>query len=138
MAKKLFLIGCLFVMLVLSTIACGGTKAKLGQEFSLHIGESASIEGEELRIRFIEVVEDSRCPRGAECVWAGQIKCAVEITHRGPSQRVDLTQPGLAGFPPEESFKQYIITFRIEPYPVLGKEISEDEYLLVLTITKSM
>lgn len=138
MVLKLFLLGCVFIMLVLSTVACGGTKVSLGQEFSLHIGESASIEGEELRIKFLEVVEDSRCPKGGKCVWAGRVTCAVEITYRQSLYKVTLIPPGLTDWPPGESRDKYDISFYVEPYPDIDKKISDDEYLLVLTITKSM
>ena len=138
MVKKTFLLGFVFIVLVLLTVACGGTRAKLGQEFSLHVGESASIEGEELIIKFVKVAEDSRCPKGAECVWAGRVTCAVEITYRGVVYEVTLIPPGLTDWPPGESLDKYDITYYVEPYPEIGKKIAEDEYLLMMTITKSM
>jgi hypothetical protein len=138
MFKKLFLLGCIFIILALVSVACGELKVELGHEFSLHMGESASIEGEELRIKFIEVVEDSRCPRGVECIWAGRVTCAVEIIYQGSLYEITLIPPGLTDWPPAESLDKYDISFYVEPYPEVDKEISEDDYLLFLTIIKSM
>jgi hypothetical protein len=38
-----------------------------------------------LKIKFISVIEDSRCPVGVNCVWAGNAKIKVQITgEHGP------------------------------------------------------
>ena len=37
-------------------------EAELDKEFTLAVGESAAIKGEDLSIRFVEVISDSRCP----------------------------------------------------------------------------
>ena len=55
----------------------GGLEAVQGVPFALEAGESARADGHE--VRFIEVVEDSRCPDGAECVWAGKARVRVAV-----------------------------------------------------------
>ena len=131
----------LVITLILSTMlfvvaACSSDKVSLGQEFSLRIGESVSIRGEELQVRFLEVTEDSRCPRGVVCVWEGRVSCLVEITYRESIHRIVLTEPGLTSWPPENSFKEYKIAYHVEPYPQAGSEIALEEYRLVLRISK--
>lgn len=131
----------LIINLLLSAIlfvfaACSSDTVNLGQEFSLRIGESASIKGEELQVRFLEVTEDSRCPRGVVCVWEGRVSCLVEITYRGSLDSVVLTEPGLTDFPTEQSFHEYKLAYHIEPYPQASAEITEDEYRLHLKISK--
>jgi hypothetical protein len=32
-----------------------------------------------LRIKFISVIEDSRCPVGVDCIWAGNAKIKVQV-----------------------------------------------------------
>jgi hypothetical protein len=39
-------------------------EVNLDQEFSLSPGQSTMIKGENLVIKFIEVISDGRCPRG--------------------------------------------------------------------------
>jgi hypothetical protein len=133
---SLLLIFALITILPTATTCSEAGKVSLGEEVSLNIGQSASIEGEELQIRFIEVAGDSRCPRGVTCIWAGEVKCIVEITYSGSLQRVTLTEPGLTSWPPAESFKQYQIAFHVEPYPKAGIDIAPDEYRLLLKVTK--
>jgi hypothetical protein len=110
--------------------------ANVGEEFSIAVGQSASIAGEELKIKFIEVVADSRCPTGATCVWQGEVTCLVEISYFESLHRKALTQPGLTGEPSQAEFKDYEITFNVEPYPVVGKEIENTDYRLQLTVDK--
>ena len=82
--------------------------------------ETLGIEEEELQIKFLEVVEDSRCPRGVTCVWEGRVSCMIEITCRESLYRITLTQPGLTDWPTKESFNHYQISFGVEPYPEAG------------------
>ncbi len=116
-------------------LACG-LKVKLGQEFSLSIGQSAVITDENLEITFEEVTEDSRCPEGAVCVWEGRVVCLVKITEGDTSYNIELAQPGLSDDYANETFKGYQFTFNVEPYPEVGKEILSSEYRLLLTISK--
>ena len=47
-------------------------EVNLDQEFSLSPAQSVTIAGENLVIKFIEVISDSRCPAGGICVWPGE------------------------------------------------------------------
>ena len=51
---------------------------KPGEEFSLAAGASASIDGRYL-VTFEKVVEDSRCPMNARCVWEGNARVALSV-----------------------------------------------------------
>jgi hypothetical protein len=135
--------GCFFILaavLVLPLMAgCLGQpneiNANFGQEFSLDIGQSASIAGDELDLRFLEVLNDSRCPEGAVCIWAGEATCLVEITYAGYLYREELTQPGLSE-PFTTEFQEYEITFDLLPYPQEGEQIQNKDYRLQLLVNK--
>lgn len=111
-------------------------KTRLGEEFSLRIGQTASIEEENLEIRFCEVVEDSRCPKNVTCVWAGRVSCIVGVSDSGSSYKMVLTEPGLSDQYAKETYKEYRLAFHVDPYPEAGKKISEDEYRLLLIVSK--
>lgn len=46
------------------------------------LNETADLGGG-LRVRPLEVVEDSRCPQNARCVWAGRLRLRVNVEHIG-------------------------------------------------------
>ncbi len=61
-------------------VAIGSQKPDPG---ALHLQRAQSAEYDGLRIQFLEVVEDSRCPSDVTCVWAGRIIIAVRIWYQG-------------------------------------------------------
>ncbi|MEZ5971734.1 MAG: hypothetical protein R3C31_08025 [Hyphomonadaceae bacterium] len=52
------------------------------------IGETADL-GNGLRVRPLEVLEDSRCPQNARCVWAGRLRLRVNIEGVGEREIED-------------------------------------------------
>jgi hypothetical protein len=132
------------VLLVTAFIAIASCAPKsdyktfsLGDSFSLTVGQSASIDGDDLAIKFIDVIADSRCPSGVECIWQGEVACLVEITHSGTGQEKVLTYPGLTQELSKAQFGSYQFTFSVEPYPEAGEEIEKSAYRLNLSVTKT-
>lgn len=130
---------CLMAILLLLA-GCAGNpaiaRASLGQKFSLAIGQSAEITGEDLAVGFKDVVEDSRCPKNVTCIWAGRAICIVEIRQAGQTEQTVLTEPGLTFDAVGQQYRNYTFAFRIEPYPETGKKIEKDDYRLVLSVSK--
>jgi hypothetical protein len=60
-------------------MSTGVDYAEPGQAFELGVGYTAVIGQDVLRVRFDEVVTDSRCPRLAACVWAGDVQLAITV-----------------------------------------------------------
>jgi len=108
----------------------------LNTEFSLAVEQSVTVTGEDLSIKFVEVVSDSRCPTGATCIWAGEASSLIEITASGSTISKVLTQPGLTS-PPKDTVAGYEITFDLLPYPQLGKETKTADYRLKLVVSKA-
>ncbi len=127
-------------VLVLSLSGCAGgpdkVEANLGQEFSLSVGQSALITGEDLEITFEKVLEDSRCAKDVTCVWEGRVSCIVELTISDSPYQMVLTEPGLTDQYAKETYEDYQLTFHVMPYPEAEKRISEDEYQLLLIVNK--
>ena len=61
-----------FAALLLAACMTAGTSATPG------LGEAGRIDG--LRIRPLAIVEDSRCPINAVCVWAGRLVVRAEVS----------------------------------------------------------
>lgn len=137
MRFKLY-ISILFLCTLLSVISgCGKDEHNIGEEFTLRIGETASIKGEQLRIQFLEISEDSRCPRNVTCVWEGRAIAVIDILHEDTSKQIMLTEHGLSDLSAKEKFGEYELLFRILPYPEEAEvQISTDDYRLELTVNK--
>ena len=125
--------------LLLTILACapGSTafEVKLGQEANLAPGESISLTGEPLQIKFVEIVSDSRCPTGVVCVWAGEAAAMVEITFKDSTVSKVLIQPGSSEGTAD--FDRYTFKFKVQPYPEAGKQIKNQDYRLLITVDAS-
>ena len=108
----------------------------LDTEFTLAVGQTATVAGEDLSIEFVEVVSDSRCPKGATCIWAGEASCLIKLTASDSTLSKVLTQPGPSS-PSTAVVAGYEITFDILPYPELGKQIDAKDYRLQMVVTKT-
>lgn len=84
---------------------------QLGREFSLGGGQEAVFSGEDLRVRFTEVLEDSRCPTEVECFWTGQARIAVTVQ---PTGRASTT----ADFNTNPAPGQNVQTVRVNDYAI--------------------
>ena len=107
----------------------------LGQEFTLSPGEKVSVRGTKLKIRFVSVVEDSRCPKGVQCVWQGNAKASFELSgiKRKPS-RMRLN----TGIEPKEAeYSGYILRLvKLTPEPKSGEKINAREYEATLVVSR--
>jgi hypothetical protein len=111
-----------------------GISAKLGDKVTLQLGQTVNLADDTLSIRLVKRVSDSRCPKGAQCIWAGEASCQIDLTYQNQTQSIVLTQPG--GGEGIRSLLGYTLTFNIEPYPELNKTIQDKDYRVVLTITQ--
>jgi hypothetical protein len=140
MKRILITIGILGVLLLtIASLSCsasggGNVTATLGQEFTLQVGKTADFDSESLSIQFVEVTADSRCPKGVECVSAGEAQCRLYCKIYGSPADMTLTQTDDAAG--SDYFLDYKITFKLEPYPQAGQTIAPSDYKLVMTLTK--
>ena len=58
--------------------ACATVPAEAG---SVRLGQTAKVGP--LRVTPLRVLEDSRCPMEARCVWAGRVRMEVRVAHAG-------------------------------------------------------
>jgi hypothetical protein len=129
------------LLILITTAGCqssvGIIKATIDNEFSLTIGQIAELKGEPITLQFEGIKEDSRCPRGATCIWQGRVSSILQINDNGLSSKIVLTEPGLNDQYGKNTYKQYEFTSHVQPYPELGKKISSEDYRLFLTVKKT-
>jgi hypothetical protein len=127
-----------FGLLLLPGCSSAGKEldSELGQSVTLSPRQTVSIIGELLEIKFLEVINDSRCPTGVSCPWEGEVDCMVRVTFQNNSNDLVLTRRGSqAG---STYFIDYKIDFNVSPYPQANKTIDKSDYRLQLTVTKML
>ncbi len=86
------------VVLLLSCGSVSVTKGSLDQPVALRVDQSAEYAGENLRVGFNEVRNDSRCPTHAVCVWEGFATVVLWLEKGSePRQELSLSSSNQAG-----------------------------------------
>lgn len=140
MEKTLILICLVVVTLLLAAVpfscASSGTiTASIGEKITLPVGQTVEITGEGLKIEFVEVLSDSRCPQYAKCIVAGEAKCLMLIHYGQSLSSIEFTKQG-GSVEDKEVFNKYLITFTLEPLREVGKDVAPSDYKLIMTVTK--
>lgn len=80
----------------------------------------------------ISDVNDSRCPKGATCVWAGMVQTDLVFQ----SSTTDTLHINTYNNP-SDTIENYVFELmKVEPYPELDKEIKLDDYRITLKISE--
>ena len=112
----------------------------LGQQFPLSGGQEATIAGENLRVRFTDVLEDSRCPTEVECFWTGQarIAAAVEPAGREATTVTFNTNPAPGQNVQSVDVDGYTIDLKsLEPYPHTPDDgVALEDYTATLVVRR--
>ena len=137
--------GVLFAVISVSAIMLGTTiayiafkqpaktiTANIGTEFSLYIGGSVIINDNGIRVKFLDVLTDSRCPKDVECIWEGTVSLLINIQFDNQDLGdFVLNSTNLH----KASFMGYYVKFKVlEPYPVSTKTISKSSYLATFIV----
>ena len=125
------------LLLIFASIAAqpGERVIVFEQEFKLKIGESAKTPHEGLQIEFDSVPEDSRCPKGVNCVWAGNAKILLKV-------KKDADKPANVELntninPKTSRYLGYELSLKeLKPYPESNATIKSSDYEVTLTVHK--
>jgi hypothetical protein len=124
------------VAVVLAIAAAHGvsTEPELGRPFDMKPSEVVVIQG--LRITFEGISEDSRCPTGAQCIWAGD--AAAEFTlHKAPSEPLERTLHTNGRFERQTQCDAFVVRLEdVKPYPKQGAPIAPGDYRATIVVTR--
>ncbi|APV45472.1 hypothetical protein Dform_02168 [Dehalogenimonas formicexedens] len=124
------------LILAIGLTGCGEKplNASLGQSVDLKPGQAVELNSEKMTLKFEKVLNDSRCPEGASCVWEGQVQCLVTLDLDGKKEQITLTQRG-SDEGASQIYNRYLIKFDVTPYPRLNQTIGQSDYRLHVTVT---
>ena len=112
----------------------------LNQPFPLSGGQEAVIPSEKLRLKFTDVLEDSRCPTRVECFWTGQARIAISVQPggSGPTTVEFNTNPAPGQTVTEATVGNYRIELQsLDPYPQTPDDpIAFEDYRATLAVRK--
>lgn len=100
---------------------------------TLKVGEKFSHQG--ATIEFMEVSNDSRCPKGLECVWQGNGQAVFLVSDKASVQTLTLNTTGGREYPKQRNIYGYSLELMsLKPYPANNIKIDASQYQATLHI----
>lgn len=108
-------------------LATPDTPIAPGVSTPLRVGETRLVSGTSTALGVVEVVEDSRCPTGVQCVWEGRVRMALRLGETAVTLAAD------------SSFAANGLVVRLDsvtPYPASTSRNAVPEYRAFVTVVK--
>jgi hypothetical protein len=129
----------LWLVCLLGVTACdggpSGPTVGLNERFTLAIGETATVDSPRVRLEFVEVSGDSRCPADVVCVQGGDAVVRIRATAGVSSSMLELHTGDTS-----RSFAEFqglrVDLNELQPYPFSSRPIAQDDYKATLTVTE--
>ena len=106
----------------------------MDKEFKLRFGGDAAV-GDGVKVKFSALVEDSRCPKGVDCIWEVNAKIKVELKGAGKESATFELNTNVE--PKVASGAGYEISLlKLDPYPNADARPKEKDYVATLSVRR--
>lgn len=125
----------LSTLLISAANGCDSAETfELDEPFSLAIGETMACSGcGDFAVTAVAVKEDSRCPKGVNCIQAGR----AVISMQAGGETFDLALEAGKGGGAQQAVGDYVVKLQeVAPYPEDGVEITTEDYRLQLLVER--
>lgn len=126
------------IFCLLAATACDesatGPTVSIDTRFTLSPGETATVQGRDVRLRFEGVTGDSRCPADALCIQGGDAVVRLQASgddqslslelHTGDSSRASVTYGSVK-----------VTLVELQPYPFSSRTIAPGDYRATLSVS---
>jgi len=104
------------------------------QKATVKINNKKKFSKSKLTVKFLSLVEDSRCPQGVDCIWAGNAQIKVEISNGTTKETFVMnTNTGPKG----ASFSGFAIYLtELTPYPKANVKYAANAYKATFEILR--
>ena len=112
-----------------------GATVPLNEEFTL-APKSVAVAGDDgLRVEFLRVTGDSRCPADAVCIQGGD--AVVHVRAKDARGSADLELHTGDASKAAATYQSYTVTLvDLRPFPFSGRTIPQDDYRATLKVTR--
>lgn len=130
MKTKFFLI--LFLTFISVNVQIAQAQSKQTQKINIY--KQKKFSASKLNVKFISLIEDSRCPEGVDCLWAGNAKIKIEISNGRTKETFEInTNLGAKG----ASFDGYAINLTsLTPAPKANVKLNKNSYQATFAVSR--
>ncbi|QYO67433.1 hypothetical protein [Leptolyngbya sp. 7M] len=112
-----------------------GANEQNSDKIDLKIGEAKLVGDAGYSLHFLEVAEDSRCPDGVDCIWAGRaVVKLVLVKEDQPLSEFHLEDSGEKNVFEVDGFRFKLVS--LFPKPTADGQPKQDEYTASISIEK--
>ena len=127
----------LFAILILISSLSFGQDSPKTPKIGVKVPEGETVVLKGVTVKFLEVIEDSRCPEGVNCMWAGRAIVKAEVTSNGKTEEVTLifgeTRPGEEKNTNLFTSEEFVINgLTLNPYPTSESTGKDTGYVLLV------
>jgi hypothetical protein len=127
------------ILALILIFACGSllqANGRTNEQFKLQVNGQKTITKDKLTIKFISVVEDSRCPKDANCIWTGNAKIQLKLKKKNGVWETFKLNTDVEKR--EIRFGGYAIKIvGLTPTPKTNIRINRNGYVATFSITKN-
>ncbi|WP_271392313.1 hypothetical protein [Aequorivita sinensis] len=132
----------LFAILILISSLSFGQDSPKTPKIGVKVPEGETVVLKGVSVKFLEVIEDSRCPEGVNCIWAGRAIVKAEVTSNGKTEEVTLifgeTRPGEEKNTNLFTSDKFVINgLTLNPYPTSESTGKDTGYVLLVCEEKN-
>jgi len=126
------------VLSLILTLAFGSllpAEAQTKQRINILVGKQKQASRSRLTIKFVSLIEDSRCPEGTNCIQAGNATIKVMVSKRGGESKTFELNTNLG--PKGDTFEGYAINLvSLTPTPKDNIRINRNGYTAIFTVSR--
>jgi len=126
-----------YILITLITICSLAITAspQTPETLTLRPGKQVTSKKSKLKIKFIGVTEDSRCPTGANCIWAGRVVAKISVTSsRNVTKILEIDS---SNGPQGDQFDGWAVSLEsIAPAPAAGSTLDPKAYRAKVVIKR--
>ena len=128
-----------FILALILTLAFGAIFAVEAQtrqqQQKVQIHKQKRFSRSNLTVKFVSLIEDSRCPVGTNCIWAGNAKIKVEISNRGRNKQTFEMNTNLGA--KGATYDGYQIELiDLKPVPANNVRINKNGYFATFAVSR--
>ena len=101
---------------------------------AVKVNKQKTVTPDRLKIQFVSLIEDSRCPTDTNCIWAGNARIKIKVSSGRGSEMFEInTNAG----PTAATFRGYSINLvRLTPAPATNIRINRLGYTATFDVRK--
>ena len=105
-----------------------------GDTIKVQVKHEKSFPKSKLSVKFVEMVEDSRCPVDTQCIWAGNAKIKIRVSKNGRSHDLTLDTNGPNETVTAEGYSLKLV--ELTPSPRSNIRVNRNGYVATIEAEK--